>query len=91
MNTVEVHLFARARDLAGAARVTVRLGAGATVGDLRRRLAAEHRELADLLSRSALAVNHEFAEDTLTVPHAAEVALLPPVSGGAWGSGNASW
>jgi molybdopterin converting factor small subunit len=29
-----------------------------------------------------LAVNEEFADDSLTVPVNAEVALLPPVSGG---------
>ena len=80
--TWSVRLFARARDLAGAAAVTVDLPAGATVGDLRRRLATAHPALAGLLERSALAVNDEFADDTLTLPARAEVALLPPVSGG---------
>jgi molybdopterin synthase sulfur carrier subunit len=80
--TWSVRLFARARDLAGAAAVTVDLPAGATVGDLRRRLAAAHPALAGLLERSALAVNDEFADDALTLPARAELALLPPVSGG---------
>ena len=35
-----------------------------------------------LLERSALAVDDEFADDSLTLPEQAEVALLPPVSGG---------
>jgi molybdopterin converting factor subunit 1 len=80
--TFEVRLFARAKDLAGADSVRVELPPGATVADLRRRLAAEHPGLAGLLGRCAIAVNDEFADDSLTLPSAAEVAVLPPVSGG---------
>lgn len=79
---VRVRLFARARDLAGADAVVLDLPAGATAGDLRRHLADAHPRLAGLLERSALAVNDELADDDLTLPHGAEVALLPPVSGG---------
>jgi molybdopterin converting factor subunit 1 len=79
---MKVRLFARARELAGADTIEVPLPAGATVRDLRRRLAADFPTLAGLLERSALAVNDELAEDALTVPLGAEVALLPPVSGG---------
>jgi molybdopterin converting factor subunit 1 len=80
--TFRVCLFARARDLAGADAVAVELPAGSTVGELRCALAAEVPALAGLLQRCALAVNDEFAGDSLTLPLAAEVALLPPVSGG---------
>jgi molybdopterin converting factor subunit 1 len=80
--TITVHLFARARDLAGSERLVVELPARATVGDLRRRLAEAHPALQGLLNRSAVAVNNEFAEDGQALPDGAEVALLPPVSGG---------
>jgi molybdopterin converting factor small subunit len=79
---VRVRLFARARDLAGAGAVVLDLPGGATAGEVRRRLAEEHPALRGLLERSALAVNDEFAEDGLTLPLDADVALLPPVSGG---------
>lgn len=79
---MKVRLFARARELAGADTLEVSLPAGATVRDLRKRIAEECPRLAGLLERSALAVDDEFAEDGLTVPLEAEVALLPPVSGG---------
>jgi len=79
---MKVRLFARARDLAGADSIDVDLPAGATVGDLRRVLAERYPQLAGLLARSALAVNDDFADDALTLPVNAEVALLPPVSGG---------
>jgi molybdopterin converting factor subunit 1 len=79
---VTVRLFARARELAGADVLALDLHAGATVADLRRRLAEERPALRGLLDRCAIAVNDEFAEDDLTLPLRAEVALLPPVSGG---------
>lgn len=79
---VHVRLFARARDLAGSDALCVQLPEGATVADLRRRLATDCPALAPLLERSALAVENEFAEDTHVLSANAEVALLPPVSGG---------
>jgi molybdopterin converting factor subunit 1 len=80
--TVRVRLYARARDLAGADEVSVELPSGATVADLRTRLAEQCPALMPLLARSAVAVNEEFAGDAAVIPLGAEVALLPPVSGG---------
>ena len=79
---VRVRLFGRAKDLVGASSVTLDLPNGATVGQLRRRLAEEQPPLAALLGRSALAVNDEFADEETTLTPDADVALLPPVSGG---------
>ncbi len=79
---VHVRLFARARDLAGADLLRVELPENATVADLRRRLAADYPALSALLERSALAVENEFAADSQVLSADAEVALLPPVSGG---------
>jgi molybdopterin converting factor subunit 1 len=79
---VHVRLFARARDLAGTDLLRVELPDGATLADLRRRLAADCPPLSALLGRSALAVENEFAADSLVLSNDAEVALLPPVSGG---------
>ena len=79
---LNVRLFARARDLAGTDHVAVVLPDGATVADLRRRLAAAHPKLADLAAKSAVAVDAEFAGDDHPLRDGAEIALLPPVSGG---------
>ena len=73
---------ARARDLAGSHRVAVHLPERATLGDLRLCLAELIPNLAPLLERSALAVDNEVADDDLPLYPNAEVALLPPVSGG---------
>lgn len=80
--TLTVHLFARARELAGADAVTVTLPAGSTVAELRCGVAAQFPALAGLLTVSALAVNHDFAEDTRVLDPADELAVIPPVSGG---------
>jgi molybdopterin converting factor subunit 1 len=80
--SVRIRLFARARELAGAESVLVEITPSSTVGELRRRLMAEQPGLAGLIERSALAVNMEFAADSAPVPPGAEIALLPPVSGG---------
>ncbi len=75
-----VLLFARTRDLIGADRIEI--ADAATVGELRRRLIDEFPKIAGLLEKSAFAINDEFADDAAPIPAAAEVALLPPVSGG---------
>ena len=77
-----IQLYAGARELAGVASVTLPLPAGATVVELRKALLLHHPELAALLARSRIAVNQEFAEDSAIVPEGAELALIPPVSGG---------
>jgi len=79
---VRVRLFARARELVGTDAVDVELPAGGTVADLRNRLGEAFPALRPLVPRSAVAVNEEFAAEDLVLSAAAEVALLPPVSGG---------
>lgn len=79
---IQVRLFARARDLAGVDAFVLEFPAGATVAELRRRIAADYPALAALLTRSAIAVNNDFAEDSRVLTENTEVALLPPVSGG---------
>ena len=77
---MKVLLFARARDLIGADAIDIE--AAATVGELRQRLMQQYPALAGLLEKSAIALNDEFAGDNATIAPDAEVALLPPVSGG---------
>jgi sulfur-carrier protein len=79
---VHIRLFARARDLAGTDHIEIDLVEGTTVAELRRRLAAEYPALAGLLERSAIAMDNAFADDLRVLSANAEVALLPPVSGG---------
>jgi molybdopterin synthase catalytic subunit len=79
---VVVLYFAGARDAAGTGRETL-AAAPRTVGDLRRTLAESRPALARVLARSRIAVDQEFADDDAPLRDGAEVAVVPPVSGGA--------
>ncbi len=62
--------------------MSVELPVGATVAALRLELARQIPALAPLLAKSAIAVNHDFAEDNRSILSGDEVAIIPPVSGG---------
>jgi molybdopterin synthase catalytic subunit len=79
---IDVLYFAAARDAAGKARETLD-PPPPDVGALRRALAEAHPRLARVLSRSRIAVDQEFAPDDAPLRDGAEVAIVPPVSGGA--------
>lgn len=79
---VKVLLFAQARERAGRQNVALALAPGARVGDALDALERAHPELAALRPHLAVAVNGALARDGDAVPDGAELALLPPVSGG---------
>ncbi len=81
---MRVHLlaFASAADRIGAREAQLELAAGATVGDLRRAATERWPALAALAPRLAIAVDGAVAPDPTPLLDGAEVALLPPVSGG---------
>lgn len=84
---ITVVAFATAADALGAPEREIEVPAGTRVEDLQRRLEAEHPELAPLWPRLAVAVDGELASPGTELPDGAEVALLPPVSGGRGGVG----
>jgi molybdopterin converting factor small subunit len=76
-----LRLFASARDAAGTARDTVD---GATVAEVLSEAMARYGDpFAAVLQRSKVWVNGEPANGDDPVTSADEVAVLPPVSGGA--------
>jgi len=79
---VRVLYFAVARDTAGTSGETLE-PSPPDVAALRARLAELHPALSRLLPRCRIAVDQEFAEDAAPLHDGAEVAIVPPVSGGA--------
>lgn len=79
---VTIRFFARAKDIAGADALTLDVPDDADVAALRRVLGERFPAMASLLARSAFAVDNEFADDAQRLTADAEIALLPPVSGG---------
>lgn len=82
MIKVRVLYFALARDLVGQAAEELSLTEGTTVAALRRQLSEAHPAAAAIIARSMLAVAEEYAPDDLPLLADAEVAVIPPVSGG---------
>ena len=79
---VRLLAFATAATEIGAAESEIELAEGATVDDLRRELLARHPGLEGLWPRLAVAIDGELAPAGGSLADGAEVALLPPVSGG---------
>jgi molybdopterin converting factor subunit 1 len=79
---VTVRLFARLKDITGAAELARDLAPGATIGDLWRQLAGEFPELAGYERSISSAINADYARMDQVVGDGDEVAFLPPVSGG---------
>ncbi len=77
-----LRLFARLRDLAGAAELTRNLPEGATAGAAWEALTREFPPLAAYTANISCAVNEEYARTSQALKDGDEVAFLPPVSGG---------
>lgn len=79
---MEVLLFGIAREIVGDSRLTIPEGAEPeTVAALRTWLEEQYPQFKGL-SALAVAVDHEYATDEQVLNRAAEIALIPPVSGG---------
>jgi len=79
----KVRLFARLSELAGTREVEVEIGEGLAVGDVYRALCRWYPALSGLNGSIRYAVNGEYAKPAHPVGEGDEVALIPPVSGGA--------
>jgi molybdenum cofactor cytidylyltransferase len=80
---VTVRLFALARERVGRSEVGLELPAPAAVADLRAALRDRFPELGPLWSCAMIAVDEEYAGDGVAIAGSSQVALIPPVSGGA--------
>ncbi|TMB69066.1 MAG: molybdopterin converting factor subunit 1 [Chloroflexi bacterium] len=79
----KVRLFARLSELAGTREAEVELGEGLTAGEVYQALCGRYTALSGLKGSIRYAVNGEYAEPGHPVAGGDEVALIPPVSGGA--------
>jgi molybdopterin converting factor subunit 1 len=79
---VTIRLFARLRDIAGAAELARDVAPGATIRAVWHQLAADYPGLAEYERSISAAVNADYARLDDAVHEGDEVAFLPPVSGG---------
>ena len=80
-DTVRISLFAGMAAAIGCRSLEL-AWEGGTAAALRSRLIAEHPTLAPLLARSAVAIGDAYVADDTMVHPGADVAIIPPVSGG---------
>ena len=78
---LDILAFASASEALGTDRVRWTTEA-TTIGELKEELAHRHPELGPLWQRLAVSIDGEIATDAEPLHEGAEVALLPPVSGG---------
>ena len=81
--TIRVLFFGLLKDVCGRAEDVVDMPAGATLRTVFDHYAAQFPRLTAMAQTTVLARNHEFAAPGEALADGDEVALLPPVSGGA--------
>ncbi len=86
MSQVKLLFFASLKERAGVKEMSLELPEDARVADLKAILQQRIPNLEPAMSSVLVSVNHEFCQDDDEVPSGAEVALFPPVSGGAGAS-----
>jgi MoaE-MoaD fusion protein len=80
---IRVLFFGVLKEMAGIASESLELPKGATLADALRHYESRIPRLKQLLPSVAVSVNREYAVQDVTLSEGDEVALLPPVSGGA--------
>jgi MoaE-MoaD fusion protein len=80
---IHVLYFAVFRERLGTSDDTLEVANGSTVADAVTALAAKHEPIAKLRGRFRVAVNQDFVDDNHVLTEGDELALIPPVAGGA--------
>jgi MoaE-MoaD fusion protein len=80
---VRLLTFASIQDIVGSRQIELELPEGSTVQDLHAHLEAKFPRIAGYRSILLTAVNEEYANPETTISDGDEVAVFPPVSGGA--------
>lgn len=79
---IRVKLFAAAKQLAKAESIEMELPDPVTVLALRTAIGERYPQLAHVVKHAMIAINREYAGNAMPIPPDAEVACIPPVSGG---------
>lgn len=79
---IQLRLFAVAKQMAGRDSIELELPEGATIAELRHELGDRVPELSGLTAQMMFAIDAEYAADDDTIGPGADLACIPPVSGG---------
>jgi len=79
---ITVHFYSYFKDLTGCAQTSETVAAGATIGDLLKRLMARFPKLAAMQNSTLIAVGVDYQGRGYELKEGDEVSLFPPVQGG---------
>jgi molybdopterin converting factor subunit 1 len=79
---IRLKMFAILRERSGVSETELELEEGATVADAVRAVGKRFSAVANMLPRTAAAVNLDYAKASDRLHEGDELALVPPVSGG---------
>ncbi len=82
MNHIHILFFASLRDTIGTRSLEMDVAAGTSVSALIASLVNAYPPLERMKDSLQVAINHEYATGEQTIPENAEIAFIPPVSGG---------
>jgi molybdopterin converting factor subunit 1 len=82
---ITVKLFAILKERAGVSSIILDLPEGSTAAVAADKVIAMHPNVTDLLVKCAFAVNRSYGSRVAVLYEGDELALIPPVSGGAEG------
>ncbi len=80
---VKLLFFAALRDRAGVKSLELEIPGGMTVRELKDKISSDYPNLRSSMEAVLISVNKEYAFDDAVLPADAEIAMFPPVSGGA--------
>ena len=80
---VQIRLFARYRELAGASSLALEVPDNSTALDVFDRLAERYPDMQPMRAATLMAIDREFVKPGTELRPGEELALMPPVSGGA--------
>jgi MoaE-MoaD fusion protein len=80
---VKVLFFATLKDIVGARQLQLDLPAGATISDLLTRLESDYPRFRNYRPVLLTAINEDYVDKNARISEGDEVAIFPPVSGGA--------
>jgi len=82
MNHVKLLFFATLRDRAGTKSLEMDVPLDLTIQGLKDKLSVDYPNLKESMKSVLITINREYAFDEAVIPHSAEIAMFPPVSGG---------
>ena len=82
MKSITILFFASLRDITGERQIKKIVSPDINIAELKEILMQDYPGLNKYINAMIVSLNHEFADNDVSIPDGAEIAIFPPVSGG---------